>query len=1065
MSLNTDPSLSNMNDCGCCEGLSVRTPVEIINRDGLTAIAYRAGTHEKFKMSMLARLSSSEFPALRKLTTRNDDDFTIALLDAWAMVADVLTFYQERIANETYLRTATERFSITQLAWLIGYELSPGVAASTYLAFTMAEAEGSPLRTTIDTGTKVQSIPGPGEQAQIFETVEKIEARVEWNEIKPEKTEFKLPSSGTEVIYLKGTSTNLKIGDALLFVGEERENDPRSKNWDFRRVKKITSDDKNGFTAVRLDKGLGSELPHVAPEKNPKVYALRQRAALFGYNAPEWRAMPDNVKRTYLGLPSSVEVPVCCDQWPGFSIRGSGKGLDAEYFDNKNLTGNPKLKRIDPLVNFIWGTGSPFTPFVEVFSARWKGFIQPKCTGEYTFYTISDDGVRLWVNNIKIIDNWTDHGSTQDTAKEKLNLKTDELYPVRLEYYEQGGLAEMRLLWDGPDMPQEVVPSSQLHVSADLPPVIYLDAIYPQILSGSWLMLSIPGYQELYQVESVAEDSRSNFTLTAKTTRMTLKGENLKLFDNHLRDTVVFAQSEQLEFAEQPLRTPVLGSPSEKLRLADETLTPVEGSKITFVKSVSGLEKGHMLIVSGKRLSARITKEMMLESADGFQSLQLRPGDVLTIIESPRVTSGSVKWHLMNLDGFDGFVTTTSNEIILEPADNDDELVSEAVEVEESFGDPTTVKLKRALKNSYDRTTVSIYANIVLATHGETVKEILGSGKAEQPYQRFSLRQPPLTYVSSPKPGGAEPTLEIRVNELLWHEVPALYGHGPDEHIYITRTEDDGKTTVQFGDGYTGARLPTGQENVRSTYRKGIGLSGLVKANQLKLLMTRPLGVKDVNNPLDSNGGADREYLEDARHNAPLKVLTLDRIVSLLDYEDFARAYAGIAKALATWTWDGEKQGVFITVAGPGGAKILPDSELYKNLLTSIKNAGDPSVPLRVQSYIPALFRLDASIKIDPAHSSEKVMDALNKSLQTKFSFEARSFGQSVMLSEVMAVMAAVSGVIFVNVDKLNRIDGKGGDGLKQPLTAAVPKAGADADILAAELLTLDSSTLDIKVM
>jgi hypothetical protein len=108
---------------------------------------------------MLARLSSSDLPALRGLNTRDDDDFAVALLDGWAMVADVLTFYQERIANEFYLRTATERGSLLELARLIGYEPRPGVAASTYLAFKLEEAPGSPRTATVEAGTKVQSLP------------------------------------------------------------------------------------------------------------------------------------------------------------------------------------------------------------------------------------------------------------------------------------------------------------------------------------------------------------------------------------------------------------------------------------------------------------------------------------------------------------------------------------------------------------------------------------------------------------------------------------------------------------------------------------------------------------------------------------------------------------------------------------------------------------------------------------------------------------------------------------------------------------------------------------------
>src|SRR5918997_2238446 len=131
-----------LDECGCCEGLEVGTPVEVYNRPGLSAIAYRIGTHARFKRSMLARLSDSRLPALRDLNTRDDDDFTLALLDAWATVADVLPFYSERIANESYLRTATERVSLLYLARLIGYQLRPGVAASTYLAFKLDEAPG-----------------------------------------------------------------------------------------------------------------------------------------------------------------------------------------------------------------------------------------------------------------------------------------------------------------------------------------------------------------------------------------------------------------------------------------------------------------------------------------------------------------------------------------------------------------------------------------------------------------------------------------------------------------------------------------------------------------------------------------------------------------------------------------------------------------------------------------------------------------------------------------------------------------------------------------------------------
>ena len=130
--------------CGCCDGLTQETPQAIINRAALSAITYRTGTYSTFLGSMLAALSDPDLPALSALRTRDSSDFTIALLDAWAISLDVITFYQERFANEAFLRTAVDQRSVFELARLIGYVPSPGVAASAVLAFTLSSAPGIP---------------------------------------------------------------------------------------------------------------------------------------------------------------------------------------------------------------------------------------------------------------------------------------------------------------------------------------------------------------------------------------------------------------------------------------------------------------------------------------------------------------------------------------------------------------------------------------------------------------------------------------------------------------------------------------------------------------------------------------------------------------------------------------------------------------------------------------------------------------------------------------------------------------------------------------------------------
>jgi hypothetical protein len=363
-----------------------------------------------------------------------------------------------------------------------------------------------------------------------------------------------------------------------------------------------------------------------------------------------------------------------------------------------------------------------------------------------------------------------------------------------------------------------------------------------------------------------------------------------------------------------------------------------------------------------------------------------------------------------------------------------------------------------ALVPGFERDSVTVNANVALATHGETKNEVLGSGDAGQSYQRFILKQPPLTFIHGSSASGTKSTLDVCVNEVLWHETPTLFGRGPRDRVFVTRTDDDGKTTVQFGDGARGARLPSGEENVRATYRKGIGLEGLVKAGQLSLLISRPLGVKEVINPADAEGADDRESVADARANAPLTVLTLDRIVSLRDYQDFVRCYAGVAKALATWTWDGRTRGVFITVAGPNGAEISLAGDFGDNLMAAIRQSGDPFVPVQVKSYKKnaALFHLAARVKVDPDYETASVLAAVEAALRAQFSFDARDFGQPVVSSEVIAVMQSVPGVVAVDLNRINRV----GQSPSTRLLAALPKTGTDG-LDPAELIVLDSAPLD----
>ncbi|MCI0546924.1 MAG: putative baseplate assembly protein, partial [Candidatus Rokubacteria bacterium] len=385
---------------------------------------------------------------------------------------------------------------------------------------------------------------------------------------------------------------------------------------------------------------------------------------------------------------------------------------------------------------------------------------------------------------------------------------------------------------------------------------------------------------------------------------------------------------------------------------------------------------------------------------------------------------------------------------------------AEAVRIAEAVlvdGD-TRLGFETALAHRYLRETTSLNANVAAATQGESKNEVLGGGDGTRAFQTFPLRQPPLTHVTAASPTGTRTTLEVRVNDLLWEEVPSFHGRGSGERVYTTRQDDRGSTVVVFGDGVTGARLPTGQENVRASYRRGIGAPGLLRAGQLSLLLSRPLGVREVTNPLDTAGAADPENLAQIRENLPLALRSLDRIVSLRDYEDFARAFAGIDKAQASRGTSQGKRSVLLSVAGTDGAVIDPQGPLARNLVAAVLAAGNPRVPVLLAPHRPMFFRLAAKLRIAPERRPEQVLAAVHERLLLGFGFRARALGQAVALSELMAAIHAVPGVEAVHVSGFYRIDEEPEAPPPAQLLADPPRGGAIT--LGAELLSIDPGTL-----
>jgi hypothetical protein len=372
----------------------------------------------------------------------------------------------------------------------------------------------------------------------------------------------------------------------------------------------------------------------------------------------------------------------------------------------------------------------------------------------------------------------------------------------------------------------------------------------------------------------------------------------------------------------------------------------------------------------------------------------------------------------------------------------------------------TTLRLAAPLTYQYVRRSVTITANVAYATHGETVREVLGSGDGIRANQRFTLKKPPLTYVPATTPSGTESTLDLRVENVLWNEAPSLYALAPSDKVYTVRIDDDGRASVIFGDGASGARLPSGVENVTAVYRSGIGLDGEVDPGALTLLKTKPLGIREVSNPLPAEGAAAPETRDKARVNAPRTVLTFDRIVSLRDFEDFARSYAGIGKATATVLWRGEQEYVHITVGSESGKPFSASSETLANLSAAIDAARDPVQIVKVAGYTARYFRLKGTVLIDPAYLETVLLDAVRAALGAAFTFENRSFAQPAFLAEVVALAQGVPGVVAVDIDQFHFVDEAPGLAPADILSARAARWSAGGAIDPAELLLIDPSML-----
>lgn len=878
---------------------------------------------------------ATELPALK---TREENDPTVALLDACAMTLDVLSFYQQQFNQETYLNKATELFSLRELGRAINYELNPGLAANADLAFQIDSKANNTGVAVIPKGTQIQSIPSQNASLpQPFETSSDLTAYAAWNQItpyQPQVTQVQIIHGATTALWLSGVDNGLTKGDVLLLMGQYNQTNTQAA---YQLI----------VQTVEVD------------TPNNRTYITWQT---------NW-AISNNV--------------------------------------SQDLSGNNVM--LNP-------TDTLTAPQLSVFNLQ----------------------VGSFGNNAPLVSSFPASSYyTQDNRND-----WDEKHQLPLPPKDGNPSGTMPTVWQD---------SQATYFGTDsFSPKIYLDQSVSDIVLDSYVLLSVDGDKKLYKTKSAEEVSRADFGISGQVTQLILndmKGNPAPEDKKFLfRTTAIYLQNKPLSLYQEIIDDDtflISANNTYGIPLADTISPALQVGQSVIISNL--LEKlSETVSWSGdvkKTPIANSVNSKFTFTLDNPPKFSYQP-DTTKVIGDKMTEAANITLDLSEPKTPQFFIIATTNPI---PATATSlTLTGTLLQQSEMFtirdigfvdtsGDATAPMIPGLvtiypdkLENNYHPNTSVIYGNVVTATHGGTVtKEVLGSGDATQANQQFTLQKLPLTYLPTTLTNTAIPgissTLVIKVNDVIWEEAPSLYGLTPNSKSYVLTQEDNGQVTITFGDGVQGARLPTGQENIIATYRQGMGHVGNVGSNTLILLQTRPQGVMSVTNPAPASGGVDAESFTSSRQNIPSGVLTMDRLVSQTDFENYARTQTSIGKSRADFLSQANGQPLlFITVSGPHGTAI--DSQYVDTLLCSISQVSNLGQNVAICSYTSLEFNVAAILTIAADAQAPVVVEQVTQALLTRYGFDQQEFAQPVIAGDVIETIRQVSGVVAVDIKNLYQV-------------------------------------------
>ena len=988
---------------------------------------------------LIVALTSAEDDGTTPLAirTRAPDDPTIALLDAWATVGDVLGFYLDRIADEGYLTTAIQPGSILALASLLGYQPVPGLAAQTYLAYALAPdpADGA---VQFGPGLLFQSVPGPGQQPQTFESAGALVARPSWNLLPPKSTQ-PLQANTTSLV-VDSTSTGLSPNDVILL---DVAGIPQVV-----RVASATVDYTANVTNVTLQGPPATSSP---PNQPTDATAAIDGLLVGGLGTPT-KPVPESANQLpqtaqSVFSPGSDTVPRLISTLQPAVAPVLYAALDSTAIGSPAVTGASAMQvKAEP-----FGATAPPQP---VFNA--KG--QPAGTRDWPIGDVFT--LQLTVTAADFLTLLTTGGAPGGDLPLWLRRAArlsggSTPGPVINVQWSVATFTAQATMDIGDSLPITALPQpsdfGQLQLQPGGDRIVTL--AYTAYTPGSSTAPSPPptpalqvnaSFNSDFSVQLEFVDPVTGDSIGALTWNPGLSTPLSGQVGDTLVDIAWVKSPAGQDSVTISIATPLPLSPAEQMVLnldgtypgiipgssividAAEPADPKSAVQYPVIAEVASVDT---VAASGYGITAQVTQLTLKNSSwiDGNAVLQtaLRPLAVhaqpAALPLQPAPVTADVSGSSIDLAGLVAgmepgrliAVTGTRTDLPAGATVQSGEIAMVAsVTTGGGGGDTTysTLNLAGPLAYHYQRPTVQVYGNLVPARQGATISQVLGSGQPANAPQSYTLSSGPLLADPAPTGSGFASSLTVTVDGVGYTQVSRFDSSTPAQS-FLVGTNASGQTTITFP-----APLPAGTGNIIASYRAGAGDQGNVQAGHITQLLSHPASLSSVTNPLPATGGSGGDDQESVRAAVPVSLSGLGRVVTIADYAGLASSIAGVGKASADFA---AGTGVVVTIAGTDPVQLDPDGSVCQGVAAAIAAVADPALTAQVVPASLYLIALTATVVRDPLVSWDATVAAVQAALVTSFGYAQRDLGQDVAVSDLLAAAHAAPGVLSVTVTGL----------------------------------------------